>query len=235
MQMKLAIARRQLGTALELFIDDLDPVSVHCLACGGGELAHQLAKLNNKEPWIDIVLRTNPGTTLGHWLKIRNEFWNAMKHASTREGTLRDDEELLNRFDDIQNQYMLFIGLYDFSSAGGLMPLEAHIFMFWMVAMDPNLLDARNTDLAITDEAIPSALDYQLKAEQMFPDVQLQPRHKAKRKIRSVTARYRSSPNDLQVDRPFDFRRLTLGRRAHPLSADMGRFNEYQGEGRALH
>jgi hypothetical protein len=36
---KAQIARRQLGTALALFIEDLDPVSVHTLACAGGEIA----------------------------------------------------------------------------------------------------------------------------------------------------------------------------------------------------
>lgn len=34
--LKAAVARRQLGTALALFLDDSDPISVHCLACGGG-------------------------------------------------------------------------------------------------------------------------------------------------------------------------------------------------------
>jgi hypothetical protein len=39
---KTEIARRQLGTALALFIEDRDPVSVHTLACAGCEIAEYL-------------------------------------------------------------------------------------------------------------------------------------------------------------------------------------------------
>jgi hypothetical protein len=39
---KIQVARRQLGTALALFIEDLDPISVHTLACAGGEIAEQI-------------------------------------------------------------------------------------------------------------------------------------------------------------------------------------------------
>jgi hypothetical protein len=37
-KLKIASARRQLGTALALYLQDADPVSVHCLAGGGCEL-----------------------------------------------------------------------------------------------------------------------------------------------------------------------------------------------------
>ena len=37
-RLKIECARRQLGTALDLYLRDLDPVSVHCLANGGCEL-----------------------------------------------------------------------------------------------------------------------------------------------------------------------------------------------------
>jgi hypothetical protein len=47
---KAQIARRQLGAALALFIDDLDSVAVHVLACGGGEIAERLAIKAEKAP-----------------------------------------------------------------------------------------------------------------------------------------------------------------------------------------
>ena len=40
---KLNVARHQLGTALDLFIRDQDPIAVQCLACGGGELIEAIA------------------------------------------------------------------------------------------------------------------------------------------------------------------------------------------------
>ena len=58
------IARRQLGTALALFIEDRDPVSVHTLACAGGEIAEYLARKKGKEPFADHILATFPDFTL---------------------------------------------------------------------------------------------------------------------------------------------------------------------------
>jgi hypothetical protein len=41
---KIQVARSQLVTALDLFTRDKDPISVHCLACGGGEVIEGLAE-----------------------------------------------------------------------------------------------------------------------------------------------------------------------------------------------
>ncbi|RXG88727.1 hypothetical protein [Bradyrhizobium zhanjiangense] len=44
---KLNVARHQLGTALDLFIKDRDPVAVQCLACGGSALIDAIASSQN--------------------------------------------------------------------------------------------------------------------------------------------------------------------------------------------
>ena len=41
---KVEIARRQLGAALEMFLRGQDPVSVHCLAMAGCEIAEWLTE-----------------------------------------------------------------------------------------------------------------------------------------------------------------------------------------------
>jgi hypothetical protein len=52
---KTEIARRQLGTALALFLEDTDPVSVHALACAGCEIAEYLTRKAGEEPFsIDV-------------------------------------------------------------------------------------------------------------------------------------------------------------------------------------
>ena len=40
---KLDVARRQLGTALWLFLGDVEPLAVQALACGAGEILNELA------------------------------------------------------------------------------------------------------------------------------------------------------------------------------------------------
>ena len=53
---KLGAARQQLGTALALFIDDCDPVSVQVLACGGGEVAEHLSAEAGQQLLVRVVL-----------------------------------------------------------------------------------------------------------------------------------------------------------------------------------
>ena len=50
---KIGVARRQLGTTLAIYLDDLDPIAVHCLACRGGEVAEFLTLRVSKQPFLE--------------------------------------------------------------------------------------------------------------------------------------------------------------------------------------
>jgi hypothetical protein len=52
------LARRQLGVALALFLEDLDPIAVHVLACTAGELAECLALRASGQPFSARALAT---------------------------------------------------------------------------------------------------------------------------------------------------------------------------------
>jgi predicted HD phosphohydrolase len=67
---KIQVARRQLGTAVALFIEDLDPISVHTLACAGGEIAEHLARKKGKQPFAVSSNASSPtgGSTHGRGL-----------------------------------------------------------------------------------------------------------------------------------------------------------------------
>jgi hypothetical protein len=47
---KLDVARHQLGTALDPFTRDRDPIAVQCLACGGGELIEAIGCAASRTP-----------------------------------------------------------------------------------------------------------------------------------------------------------------------------------------
>ena len=57
---KIEIARRHLGTALALFLDDLDPVAVQTLACSGSEIAEHLSKVAGEEPFSKHMMEEFP-------------------------------------------------------------------------------------------------------------------------------------------------------------------------------
>ena len=134
---KTEIARRQLGTALALFLEDSDPVSVHTLACAGCEIAEHLTRKAGEEPFSTHALLTFPDLDHGEIRRLQNQYWNAFKHAQTRDGIEREDSELLERFGDEVNDHTLFVGWHDYMLAVGALPIEAQIFQAWYFALYP--------------------------------------------------------------------------------------------------
>lgn len=142
---KTEVARRQLGAALHLFLEDADPVSVHILASGGMELADALAKKAGKPTFKAIAIEANPALTEARYHELKNQWWNSFKHVSGRKGHERNDAELLADFNDAANEHALLIGWLDLGTATGSMPIEAQVFQAWFFAVHPENLapDAR--------------------------------------------------------------------------------------------
>jgi hypothetical protein len=200
---KAAIARRQLGTALSLFLSDEDPVSVHCLACGGGEIADFLAKDAGSKSFSQHALEVNPDMKINELVKLRNQYWNAMKHALSMNGKIRSDGELLARFDDEHNDHTLFVGWHDYASAVGCLPIEAQAFQVWYFANYPEKLI----------EGFPTA-----DIENKFPGIRAMKRSEKKRALKRSIAWAKRQP-DIMQDPKTDRRRLVLGRLAAPIPA----------------
>src|SRR5260370_21895047 len=116
---KLNVARHQLGTALDLFIRDRDPISVQCLACGGGELIEQIAALNNLRPFSTHILEAMPDIDITKIRFFQRQYWNAFKHLNDRVGKPRDDDATLAAFDDIKNDAALFMGWHYYLTVTG--------------------------------------------------------------------------------------------------------------------
>ena len=138
--MKAEVARRQLGAALQLFIEDADPVSVHTLSCAGLELAHGLAEASGREPFLSITMRGNKDLTVREYHRLRTRYANSFKHFSGQDGKAREDEELIRAFDDTANDGHLFIGWTDLATAMGRMPIEAQSYQAWFFATRPDVL-----------------------------------------------------------------------------------------------
>jgi hypothetical protein len=72
--LKIETARRQLGTALALYLQDKDPVSVHCLAGGGCELIEYFAKKAGGEPFTSHILKTWPDLNIKEVRRLQRQF-----------------------------------------------------------------------------------------------------------------------------------------------------------------
>jgi hypothetical protein len=172
---KLRAARHQLGTATALFLRDQDPISVQCLACGAGELLDALAEESGGRPFRAHIRETYPNLDIGRIKGLRNQFWNAFKHLSNRNGIPRDDERLFAAFSDEQNDAALFIAWHDYSAVTGRMPIAAQVLQAWYLAMNEDKLHPE-TDVE--------------SLRWVFKDIGSLPRSNQKRMLREVVNHY---------------------------------------------
>jgi hypothetical protein len=132
------IVRRQLGVATQLFIDNLDPVSVHCLVSSAAENASLLARTAINSTFNDHILATFPERRLKDIQKLRNQFWTPIKHSKDKFGLPFEFPDALDGFGDQTNDHALFIVWHDYSNAGFALPLEAQAFQVWYYGLYPD-------------------------------------------------------------------------------------------------
>jgi hypothetical protein len=186
---KLDVARHQLGTALDLFIRNRDPIAVQCLACGGGELIESIASLSDLRPFSTHILETVPDIDIKRIRTLQRQYWNAFKHLTARDGEVRDDDETLASFDDSKNDAALFIGWHDYYEVTKRLPLAAQVFQLWYYALNEEKL-APGTDLDT------------IRA--LFPKIRLASRTDQKRRLRRTVEKYRNDKETLADRRTED-------------------------------
>ena len=196
--LKIESARRQLGTALDLYLRDLDPVSVHCLANGGCELIEFYAKKVGGKPFTSHILETTtkPDLNIEKIRQLQRQYWTAFKHAAYGSWKKeRDDEKLLSNFTDEQNDAALFIGWHDYATATKKMPIEAQAHQAWYIALRLEKLHPKH-----------SSKPY----EELFPNLGDKSRSKQKRMLNKVIERARADKRIMRDSRT-EARLLKLG------------------------
>ena len=186
---KLEIARRQLGTALALYLEDLDPVSVHSLASAACELLEHLASKAGKKPLNHYIISYFPGSKASDLRRIQHEFWNAFKHAlRPDQRTEREDGPLLASFSDADNDHRLFVAWYDYANAAQQLPIEASLFLIWYQCLYPE-------DVGI--HLPPGMID------EFFPNLPTMDRAAQKQALRITIKAHRAvlDPNDPIVEK----------------------------------
>jgi hypothetical protein len=177
MSIKLTVARAQLGTALSLFIQDRDPISVHALACGGAEVMEGLAQQAGLETLSSHILATFPDVDFAKVKRLRNQYWNAIKHFYKADNkTAREDEGLMADFSDRANDAVLFMGWLDYMQRESRLPVEVQVFQVWWYATNEGSM-AHNVD--------PTPY------RSIFPDIARQDRQEQKRRLARVVEKYR--------------------------------------------
>ncbi len=177
MSIKLTVARAQLGAALSLFIQDRDPISVHALACGGAEVMEGLAEEAGPDTLSSHILATFPDVDFAKVKRLRNQYWNAIKHFYKADNrTAREDEELMADFSDAANDAVLFMGWLDYMQREARLPVEVQVFQVWWYATNESRM-APHVD----------PTPYRT----IFPGIAGEDRKEQKRRLARVVEKYR--------------------------------------------
>jgi hypothetical protein len=142
------------------------------------------------EPFITHALATFLDLKIEEFKGLRNQYWNAFKHATTRDGP---DQGLLDRFDDEKNNHVLFVGWHDYMLAAGTLPAEAQVFQHWYFALYPDKL---NSDVDST------------RYERVFPNLKHKSAPARKQMLREAAAARKD--RELMGDPRTDSRPLIL-------------------------
>ena len=128
---KLQAARRQLVTAVRLFFDDREPVSVHTLAHASWEISSCLCRHSGVTNFLELGSKAT-GLQVSEIRKLAGNYKNFFKHAD------RDPEAALDDFGDACNDFVLFAATMDLEFlCKGRLPTELRTFYLWFCAVYP--------------------------------------------------------------------------------------------------
>lgn len=138
---QLEAAHRQLGTAIELWIDDADPVSTHTLAFAAHQIIHDINRERKGPPLLIDMPDIRP--------EMRQEFVNIVKRAPNffkhADGRKRHKPPKKLEFDSDANMPLLAFSIIGLKALGEkLSPHEvAFNAVLWVLRPDIHMADAR--------------------------------------------------------------------------------------------
>lgn len=131
---KLQAAKNQLATAIRLYFDDDDPISIHTLATAAGEIIDRLCESRGLPSMRDDLLKNIVADRRKEVVTALNNARNFFKHASGRSGP----EEVLRDFSDERNLFAILMAADGLRLLGEKIP-ESRIFSNWLSVVEPSL------------------------------------------------------------------------------------------------
>lgn len=167
---KLDSANRQLAMAVRMFLNDLDPIAVHTLACASREIYEKHLVAQGWERMFDMFvgggfLAEHPQTAI--W-NVINAARNFFKHPGKE---LSDEIE----FSDEMNDLALLMACNDGAEINGYAIPEAEAFMIWISATHEAFGPAAGSS------TISGRDDYYLSLDTQYPGLRDADRREKKR------------------------------------------------------
>jgi hypothetical protein len=178
----LVVARSQLLTAIDLFFNDRDPISVHALAGNARDILESLCRLAAVEPIAELFLRDHRHKPKKDIYAALNLYRDCFKHVGKTWEERKDDQAILNQFDDSMNEYLLYVCVEDYLRLRGSSPFPMQIFHAWFCVVHVH--------------SVGSACRRQ-KVATLFPDVSQMNRYQQKRVALGILRRSSDDPQVL--------------------------------------
>lgn len=147
---KIDVAQRQLVTAIRLFFDGGDPVSVYSLAANAWEVIDTLCDRANVS---SLSNQTREHITKGADLKvnyINSPYRNFFKHAD------RDPDAVLTDFKESTVDSIIYLAVEDYIRLVKRSPIELQVFKLWYLATNPQKL----SDLSVKEVLEPIEIGF---------------------------------------------------------------------------
>jgi hypothetical protein len=136
----LLVARSQLLTAIDLFFNDRDPVSVHALAGNAKEILESLCRLAAVEPIAELLLRDHPNKTKKDIYAALNLYRNCFMQVAKTWEERKGEQAILTQFDDTKNEYLLYVCVEDYLRLRGSLPFPMQVLHAWFCAIHVDVI-----------------------------------------------------------------------------------------------
>ena len=163
---KLDAARRQLRTAIELWANDGDPVSVHSLAFAAHQIIHDLNRCN-KGPQMLLDSPFIRPEKKNEYIKIVKRDANFFKHADSRaKGKTRPETEI--EFAPESNELFIDITITGLQYLGQSLTEIELAFWAWFRIQRPDLLTDAGRELLEKTVPAETAAAFRAMSKQEF-------------------------------------------------------------------
>jgi hypothetical protein len=139
---KVDVVEKQLETAISLYFDYSDPISIHSLTCAAHGILSDLNRKNKRGTMIvsDILIADEYKK---EWNNRLRRLQNFFKHAN------RDSTESID-FDPEITQYFIFDTVLKYHELTGEIPNYFAIFKSWFMAQNLEIFIMSEKDKALT-------------------------------------------------------------------------------------
>jgi hypothetical protein len=136
---KKDVLRRELASAIRLFIAGGDPVAIYVLVSAASAVMEPIGKASLKDTWRVLFLDHIKDEFRVDAEEVLDEPFNFMKHGA------RDAQAQLRRFNPVINEILLLMCCHDFKNIFGEYFLESNIYIALCAQTHPHLF--RNPEL----------------------------------------------------------------------------------------